>query len=624
MGSIKQLLLDLKRWQKNLLLITIDVSLVLVSLWLAFFLRIGNLPPDRIVELIPLALIVAITAVSSFWFLGTYRNLLRAISIQILNTLSLGAGIAAVTIAVYGYFDTDTLIPRSIPVIFAIAAIALTGSSRILGRWVYRTMVGLHQKSQPIVIYGAGETGTHVAAVLDNSREFTMIGFIDDDKNLWGNRLRGRRIFPVTELEHLANRFTDLRVLICIAKITSSQKLAIIEKLQEYPVQVLTIPPLPEVIAGRSNLEDIKEVKLEELLGREQAPPIPSLFEEAITGKRVLVTGGGGSIGSEICRQILANRPAKLVVLDSSEFALYRLEQEMADLLLPDAPDGIIEYQLGSVTDEFTIEAVFKTHKPQLVYHAAAYKHVPIVEQNAVQGIKNNVEGTRIVTDAAIRHKSERFILVSTDKAVRPTNIMGATKRVAELVTQAADRRDSNTIFTMVRFGNVLGSSGSVIPLFKKQIAAGGPVTVTHPEITRFFMTIPEAAQLVIQAGSMAKGGEVFVLDMGEPVEIQKLARLMIQLSGKTVRDADNPNGDIELTYTGLRPGEKLFEELLISDNASGTQHPKIMMATENALTARAMDKELARIKRCIEQQDTSAANEILTDLVDGFNRTST
>ncbi len=619
LDRLKQALLGLRRWQKNTILFAVDSTLSVIALFLAYYLRTGVLSAEQYQALLPLFFIVPIVVITIFWALGIYSNLLRAINIKILNSLSIGIGVTAASIAIFGYFNIDALVPRSIPAIFAIIAISLIGSARIAGRWAYRSSVGLNERSQPIVIYGAGETGTHVASVLDNSREFSMLGFIDDDASLWGSRIRGRKIYPHKSLSDFSKIHPELRVLICIAGLQNLDRRKIIEKLSNYPVQVMTIPPLPEVIAGRANLENIKEVSLEDLLGREAVPPIESLFNKAIENKVILVTGGGGSIGYQLCEQIAANSPKKLIIYENSEFALYRAEQNLTDLFPHLVRDNIINFVLGSVTDKNAVEMAFSEFKPEIVYHAAAYKHVPIVENNPVQGLRNNVLGTFNVAACADKHKCERFILVSTDKAVRPTNVMGATKRFAELVVQGFGSTKTNTVFSMVRFGNVLGSSGSVIPLFRKQIASGGPITLTHKNVTRYFMTIKEASQLVIQAGSVSKGGEVFLLDMGEPVRIEQLARLMIQLSGKTFRDKDNPSGEIEIQYTGLRPGEKLYEELLISENAAGTLHPKIMKAQENSLSFIDIKKHISNLEKIVERNLANEGIEMLKLLVDGY-----
>ncbi|MGI9350760.1 MAG: polysaccharide biosynthesis protein [Rhizobiaceae bacterium] len=615
----KENLLGLRRVQKRAILMVNDAALAAASLWLAFFLRIGIPETPHLIQLIPVFSLVALGSVLFLWLLGFYNNLLRELEIRILNSLGAGVLLTAALIVAFGYFDNTVLIPRSIPAIFSIVFFLLVGCSRLFGRWYYRYAVGLNTNSQPIIIYGAGETGTHTASILDNSREFSLIGFVDDDKSLHGNRIRGRRIFPNEQLGELSKRYPNLRVLICISNLSSEQRRQIIENLQAYPIQVLTVPSLSDVVAGRARSDDIKEVKLSDLLGRDQIPPKVALFEDAIIGKTLLVSGGGGSIGSEICLQLAKNQPKKIIVIDSSEFALYQLEQRLQTNLGPAFDSSVFNLLLCDVLDETGLERILDLHKPEVVYHAAAYKHVPIVERQPLKGIENNIIGTDILARLCAKAGVKQFTLVSTDKAVRPTNVMGATKRVAELVVQARQLAQNQTKFTIVRFGNVLGSSGSVIPLFREQIAAGGPVTVTHPDVTRFFMTIPEAAQLVIQAGFLGKGGEVFVLDMGEPVLIQKLARLMIQLSGKTAKDENNPGGEIQLEFSGLRPGEKLYEELHLTENVEGTTHPKIMLANELCLQPKVMERHIRTFRKVLDSGDRTKGLKLLSNLVEGF-----
>ncbi len=620
--NIKEILLALGRTQKRAILAISDAVVSVLALWLAFVLRIGLPDYSHLESVFALFVIVPIASVFFLWFFGLYNHLLRELELRTLNSLAMGMVATALVIAAYGYFYSLALLPRSIPVLFAILAFLIIGTSRIFGRWYYRNAVGLTVDSQPIIIYGAGETGINTAGILENSREFSLIGFIDDDPHLQGSRIKGRKIFNLSELDRLCARSPDLRVLICIANITAESRRSIIEKLQTYPVQVLTIPRLDDVVAGRARLDDMKEIRLRDLLGREQVPPIDKFFDEAIEGKTILVSGGGGSIGSEICMQLANNRPGKVIAIENNEFALYQLEQQITKEHRDLVAGGKFKFMLCNVLDSDAVGGIMKEHKPQVVYHAAAYKHVPLVERQPIRAMENNIIGTHTMASAAAAIGASHFILVSTDKAVRPTNVMGATKRVAELVVQGLARGKSTTVFSSVRFGNVLGSSGSVIPLFRKQIADGGPVTVTHPEVTRYFMTIPEAAQLVIQAGFLASGGDVFVLDMGEPIQIEQLARLMIQLSGKSTKDAENPNGDIEISFTGLRPGEKLYEELLLTENAEGTIHPKIMAANEASLPAAEIQKHVTAFRKIVAQNDNEKGLKLLEKLVEGFDAT--
>ncbi|MEO0327827.1 MAG: nucleoside-diphosphate sugar epimerase/dehydratase [Pseudomonadota bacterium] len=426
-------------------------------------------------------------------------------------------------------------------------------------------------------------------------------------------------IYGTNELAELCVRFPNLRVLVSISNASAKRKHQIIENLQAFPVQVVSIPPLNEIADGTARVENLQEIDIQDLLGRDSVPPIEELFHQALQGKTVFVSGAGGSIGSEICSQIAANHPKLIIAVDNSELALYGLQQKLISKMHEEGIESNVEFKLADITNEIAVRHLIKSYKPDVVYHAAAYKHVPIAEKNILSTIQNNVLGTYSFANICAEEKVRHFILISTDKAVRPTNVMGASKRLAELVIQMMHQSHKNTIFSMVRFGNVLGSSGSVIPLFRKQIEAGGPVTVTHPKVIRFFMTITEAAQLVIQSGFISKGGDVFVLDMGEQITIDQLARLMIQLSGKTVRDKDHPNGDIEIVYTGLRPGEKLYEELLIGDNPEATIHPKIMVANETSIKKPVLQKNLRSLQNHIAVQDAVKAITVMEQLVEGF-----
>ncbi|MEM7068533.1 MAG: nucleoside-diphosphate sugar epimerase/dehydratase [Pseudomonadota bacterium] len=618
-SRLKEALLGISRPQKRLILAANDATLITASIWLAYFLRVGSLSSTQLYNLVPLFVFVTACGVLTLWIMRFYRNLLRELDIRALGTLGLGTILTALSLTAFAYFESSVWVPRSIPIIFLLLMFLLIAVSRVIGRQVYRWAVGLHADKQPIVVYGAGETGANTATILDNSREFSLVGFIDDDKSLHGSRIKGRRISGVSRLKELVKRHPNLRVLICIGNLTSEQRRRIIERLQIYPVQVLKIPALADIIAGRAGNNTIEEVRLQDLLGREQVPPIDEFFKEAISDKVVIVSGGGGSIGSELCMQLALNNPNKIIAIDNNEYALYHLEQNMRKALPIGFVDNRVHFLLCNILDEDALNQILAEHKPEVAYHAAAYKHVPIVENQPLKGVENNILGTHCFATCCANAGVKNFTLISTDKAVRPTNVMGASKRAAELVVQALQQKHKDTVFSMVRFGNVLGSSGSVIPLFRKQIEQGGPVTVTHPDVTRYFMTIPEAAQLVIQAGFLAKGGDVFVLDMGEPVHIQKLARLMIQLSGKTTRDADNPGGEIEIEFTGLRPGEKLYEELHLTKVVSGTIHPKILAASEASITPAEMEKHVISFRKFVKNANTKQAIALLSELVEGY-----
>jgi FlaA1/EpsC-like NDP-sugar epimerase len=473
------------------------------------------------------------------------------------------------------------------------------------------------------LIYGAGTTGRQLAGALRQSNQMNVLGFLDDDSRLVGNALNGHPIFSASELEELIQKFNITDVLLALPSVNRKRRNDIISYVRSCKVHVRTLPSMTDLAKGKISVSDIRELDIEDLLGRDPVEPNAALLQKNITNKTVLVTGAGGSIGSELCRQILMEGPAKLVLFEHGEFNLYRLHQELLALNEKLNLDVPLIPVLGSVRDEGRLREVFSKEKPQTIYHAAAYKHVPLVEENPVEGILNNVFGTLAAAQIAAEYGVESFTLISTDKAVRPTNVMGASKRLAEMVLQAlaadAKTSGSKTIFSMVRFGNVLDSSGSVVPKFKQQIAEGGPVTLTHPEVTRYFMIIPEAAQLVIQASAMATGGDVFLLDMGEPVKIMELARRIIELSGLTVGDDENPNGDIEIEIIGLRPGEKLYEELLIADNPQSTDNERIMKAHEDFLPWPVFSERLSSLEKYCSLNDRQGIEANLKELVSGY-----
>ena len=473
-----------------------------------------------------------------------------------------------------------------------------------------------------VLIYGAGETGIKLAAALSAGNHIVVRAYIDDKLELQGSDIAGVRVFSLKSLDMLFAHEDIDSVLLAIPSTSRKRRSEIIRALAQYKVPVKTIPSMLDLVNGLATVDEIREVEIEDLLGRDAAQPVNRLLKQCIEGKTVMVTGAGGSIGSELCRQILIHGPTQLVLFEKSEFALYQIEQELNLANLAQGRDIKLVPILGSVTHQNRVEHVMRAFHVQTVYHAAAYKHVPMVEHNMIEGVLNNVFGTWRTAEAAKSAGVETFVLISTDKAVRPTNVMGASKRFAELVLQALSREGGFTRFCMVRFGNVLGSSGSVVPLFKKQIENGGPLTVTHPEITRYFMTIPEAAALVLQAGAMGQGGDVFVLDMGVPIKIAELARKMIHLSGMEVRDDLNLEGDIEIQFSGLRPGEKLYEELLIGDNVTGTEHPLIMRAEEMELPWSFLQKKLQQVDVASHQFDCQTVMDVLLEVVDGYKPT--
>jgi len=470
-----------------------------------------------------------------------------------------------------------------------------------------------------LLIFGAGTAGVQTAVAMAVSRQFKLVGFVDDDPAKVGRSINGVMVSSAHDIERLVREDEITDVLLAMPHATRQRRLAIVQSLNTLPVHVRTLPSLADLATGRVTVQDFRELDIEDLLGRDPVPPQAELMARDVAGKVVMVTGAGGSIGSELCRCIALQRPQTLLLLDHNEYGLYRIHQELEALCRIHCLDVVLTPLLGSVTHAERMQALCAMHRPNTVYHAAAYKHVPLVESNPGEGVLNNVFGTLTMAMAARDSGVQRFVLVSTDKAVRPTNIMGATKRMAELALQALAAQSQSTFFSMVRFGNVLGSSGSVVPLFRQQLASGGPLTVTHPEVTRYFMTIPEAAQLVLQAGAMGQGGDVFVLDMGEPVKIIDLAHRMVQLSGLSVRDAANPQGEIEISITGLRPGEKLFEELLIGDNPQPTQHPRIMKAQEAYLPWPVLDTHLQGLRTAALANDEAAMRTILAQCVQGF-----
>jgi FlaA1/EpsC-like NDP-sugar epimerase len=507
----------------------------------------------------------------------------------------------------------------TLPILYGLLLVVLIGGSRVVF-WSFFSDRPSGNAS-PVVVYGAGMGGRQLVNLLRSGGHFWPVAFFDDKADLHGRYVEGIEVIDPRRQEVLIKlRSRGVKdIFLCIPSASRSQRRKILNLLEPLAFHIRTVPALDEIISGNARLDEVREIQIEDLLGREAVPPHEDLLERCIRGKTVLVTGAAGSIGTELCQQILDLGAEKLILLDHSEYGLYRIEAELRQHIKQQRRKATLVPLLGSVTDEVRMGNVFATYTIDTVYHAAAYKHVPLVEHNPLEGLKVNAFGTYITANCARRHGVRDFVLISTDKAVRPTNVMGASKRLAEMVLQAFQREGGKTVFSMVRFGNVLGSSGSVVPLFRDQILRGGPLTVTHQEITRFFMTIPEAVQLVIQAGALAEGGDVFVLDMGEPVKIADLARHMIRLSGLEVCDAEHPDGDIEIVYTGLRPGEKLYEELLIGEDVSGTEHPKIMRAMEEMLSMPELMKRLDILRAAMERGDQPHIRSILMECVKGY-----
>lgn len=579
-SSFSEKILELSRVEKRAIAIMADVLLCLLTVALAYRLRldawilpIGNQWLSYIV-----AVVLALPLFVKF---GLYRAIFRYIGWYALSAVTLACALyGALYALIFSVIGVD-LIPRTTGFLQPILLFIGVGGSRAVARfWLgggYSAILG-NSQTRRVLIYGAGSAGRQLAGGLANSQEMSVVAFIDDDPKLHGSHLNGKIIYSPSRLEKAIDDLAIDDVLLAMPSVSRKRTNEIVDSLQGHDVTVRTLPGIFELADGKVTISDLRPIQIEDLLGRDPVPPDPTLMSKCITGKRVLVTGAGGSIGSELCRQIIAQNPARLVLVEHSEYNLYAIEQELAALCHTKHSIELVAI-LASVTDRVRMGEVFKSYSPNTIYHAAAYKHVPLVEANPGEGVRNNVFGTQTVAELAEHFGAEDFVLISTDKAVRPPNIMGASKRLAEMVLQLM-AQNSSTRFSMVRFGNVLGSSGSVVPLFRKQIAAGGPVTVTHPEVTRYFMTIPEAAQLVIQAGSMATSGDVFVLDMGEPVKIFDLARRMIELSGLQVK-SDLEDEGVEIKIAGLRPAEKLYEELLVGEQPLPTSHQRILRARE-------------------------------------------
>ncbi|TNZ36739.1 nucleoside-diphosphate sugar epimerase, partial [Vibrio parahaemolyticus] len=573
---------QLSRTNKRIVSVLIDIILIFMAFHLAILVRSGdsNYFADPAVWGIQVA--VTIVTITVFARLGLYRAVLRYLTFQALFVVAAGAVISATLVAALSFYMSDPF-PRTVPIIYGAFLALFCGGPRVIVRSLIAQSYSTQSKE--VLIYGAGSGGRQLAMALRSSGDYRVRAFIDGDSTLCNTMILGLPVIAIEDAMPIINKYDVSQVLLAVPSAKRSRRKVILDELAKLPVEVLTVPDMTDIVSGKAKIDELKDVAIEDLLGRDPVAPQQVLLEANIKDKVVMVTGAGGSIGSELCRQIVEQSPKSIILFELSEFGLYQIDRELNQLKLEKGLTCDIIPLLGSVQRQHRLETTMSSFKVQTVYHAAAYKHVPLVEFNVIEGVRNNIYGTYYTACAAIKAGVESFVLISTDKAVRPTNVMGTTKRMAELGLQAlADQENAKpngTRFCMVRFGNVLGSSGSVIPVFKKQIASGGPVTVTHPEITRFFMTIPEAAQLVIQAGAMGKGGDVFVLDMGESVKITDLACNLIQLSGLEVKSDANPHGDIEIQFSGLRPGEKLYEELLIGDNVKQTAHERIMTAHE-------------------------------------------
>ena len=614
--------LEWPRSAKQLVVIGLDLVLSVLATWVAFSLRLDTLHLPDALQL-RVYVIAPCLAIPVFIHFGLYRAVFRYTGQAALMATAQAVAVYALALRVLLVSVQWTMVPRSLGILQPLVFLILVATSRAMARfWLAGKGEAGEGGAGRLLIFGAGTAGVQTAVALAVSRQFTLVGFVDDDPAKCGRSINGVPVWPASAVAERIAREGVTDILLAIPGATRERRKAIVDALKALPVHVRTLPSMQDLASGRVKVQDFRELDIEDLLGRDPVPPRADLLAQDIAGRVVMVTGAGGSIGSELARQIFAQHPHTLVLLDHSEFALYTIHQELLALRLGALADIALVPVLARVSDSAHMKALCLHHRPATVYHAAAYKHVPLVEFNPGQGVLNNVFGTLSVAAAALEAQVGRFVLISTDKAVRPTNIMGASKRMAELVLQALAQRHGGpggTCFSMVRFGNVLGSSGSVVPFFRQQLAAGGPLTVTHPEVTRYFMTITEAAQLVLQAGAMGQGGDVFVLDMGEPVKILDLAHRMVQLAGLSVRDAAHPGGDIEIAITGLRPGEKLYEELLIGDNPQSTLHPRIMKAHEDMLPWDVFQDHLSALRAAAVAEDEAQIRAVLAVCVQGF-----
>lgn len=647
MNTTRSYLLALPRRRKRILQVVADVLLVWSALWLAFLVRLGV---DDMINPIALHrwlfLCAPVVAIPLFIRFGMYRAVMRYFGndalIAIIKAVSLSSLILG--LVVYWYSNHQNVVPRSIIFNYWWLSLIMVGGLRLamrqyfLGDWFsaaqHVPFTNRDDGLPRVAIYGAGAAGNQLVAALRMGRVMRPVAFIDDDDSISDRVISGLQVYKPKHIQRMVEATGAQEILLAIPSSNRARRREILGFLEGFPLHVRSVPGFMDLANGRVKVDDIQEVDIADLLGRDAVPAQDELLEHCIKGQCVLVTGAGGSIGSELCRQILALRPTTLLLFEHSEFNLYSILSELEQRIVRESLPIRLLPILGSVRYQSKMLDVMRTWNVTTVYHAAAYKHVPMVEHNIAEGVLNNVIGTLSTAQAALQAGVSNFVLISTDKAVRPTNVMGSTKRLAELTLQALScelapvlfgdktniSRVNKTRFTMVRFGNVLGSSGSVIPLFHKQIKSGGPLTVTHPKITRYFMTIPEAAQLVIQAGSMGQGGDVFVLDMGEPVKIVELAEKMIHLSGLSVRSDKNPHGDIAIEFTGLRPGEKLYEELLIGDNVVATQHPMIMSANEDHLSWEVLKGKLVELLAAVDQDDYTRVRQLLRDTVSGYS----
>lgn len=613
-------LTGLPRLSKRAIMAATDLVVMPVALWGAFALRLGEFLPAILFRYWWLLLVVPLVSIPALHLFGMYRSVIRFMGTSAVVAVLKGAALSAVMFAIIVVMLRLEGIPRSSYFLYWLLLVAGLSGTRFAARMWLPKPGHRPEQMMRVLIYGAGMAGIQLADMLNNGQEYRPVAFIDDDTAKQGTEILGLRVETPERIERLIQRHGIEEVLLALPTVPRARRREIVQRLEALPVHVRTVPGLVDIVAGHAKVDELREVEIDDVLGREPVAPDVELLDRCIHQRGVMVTGAGGSIGSELCRQILEREPRCLVLYESCEFMLYRVERELQALVHSRGLACEIVPVLGTVLNGERIMAVMRSRRLDTVYHAAAYKHVPLVEANPAEGVRNNVFGTLVAVRAAIDAGVKTFVLVSTDKAVHPTSVMGASKRVAELILQGlAAAPDVKLCLSMVRFGNVLDSSGSVVPVFREQIRQGGPVTVTDPEVNRFFMTIPEASQLVLQAGSMGEGGDVFVLDMGKPVRILDLARRMVHLSGLTVRDEDNPYGDIDIEFTGLRPGEKLYEELLLGEGVQPTRHPMIMRATESHFDWHMLEKRLEMLDTLCTRNDEAGIRRQLGELVDGY-----
>ena len=624
--KILNLFIFFSRNIKNTIAISLDAVLCILALWIAFYLRLDQFIPLNQINIVALILSVLLAA-SVFWITGLYKSIFRFFGkftiLSIFFSVLIYGLLYASIVTVYGI----ALVPRSIGILQPIILFFLLCFSRILANILFENLTGINKKnSNPsrTLIYGAGAAGVQIILALNSSKDMVVDGFIDDDPALVGQNLQGKRIYPSNNLELIIKQKKITHVILALPSINRKRRMEIIKKIKDYKVIIRTLPSIIELVDGKVELSDIRELDVEDILNRDIVMPNQRLLIKNIKSQVVMITGAGGSIGSELCKQILKLSPKKMILFDISEYSLYKIQQELEDLKNKNASflEISIICLLGSVQNKLKIKEILKVYKPDTIYHAAAYKHVPIVEENICEGIRNNVFGTLNLINIALNEKVSNFVFISSDKAVRPTSVMGVSKRISEICLQSLSHitKEKKTNLCIVRFGNVIDSSGSVIPKFKKQIKNGGPVTLTHPDVTRYFMTITEAAQLVLQAGGMARDAEVFILEMGMPIKIKDLIIKMIQLSGLVIQDENNPDGDIAIKLIGLRPGEKLYEELILGDDPLPTQHPSIKQAKDPFIEWDKLQPDLIKLETLLDSRRVEDVINLMQKLVTGYN----